>query len=281
MNRNLSFINFADDEEKRVVSRALELAQRSRDSKTRVSSFLNLREQKLISAALTSDGSFCFTFYGGFGDAERRVLICFPEYVAYSMLLEPGYIDPSDIEIEKLCLESITDDIKLICVSTSQFASLTHRDYMGAILSLGIERSSVGDILPINEHEAYIFVTTKIAEFLIQNLTSVGKAPVKVKTCTLGEKIALKRNTVSSQVVVTSLRLDCVISAITGLAREKSKQMISRGLTELNCYSKASPDDAVVCGDVISVRGYGKYKISDTNGTTAKGKIRITVLKYT
>ena len=280
MNKSLSFLSFTDDDEKRVVSHALELAERSRDSQTRVSSFLNIREQKLVKTALLSDGSFCFAFYGGFKDAERRVLVCFPEYVMYSMLLEPGCIDTSDKAVFDLCKESCADSIRLLNVSCSDFVKLTHRDYMGAILSLGIERSAIGDIIVHSEHDAYIFVSDKLAQFIIDNLTSVGRTPVKVRLLGNDTAVNLKHNTVASQAVASSLRFDCVVSAITGISREKSKTLIGQGLAELNYYSKASPDDTVSDGDIISVRGHGKYKIADTNATTSKGKNRITVLKY-
>ena len=280
MNRNLSFLNFADDDEKRVVSLALELAERSRDSQTRVSSFLNIREQKLISAALSSDGSLCFTFYGGFKDAERRMLVCFPEYVMYSMLLEPGCADCSDKAVLDLCRESCSDHIVLLNISCSSFVKLTHRDYMGAILSLGIERNAVGDIVPVSEHDAYVFVSAKMADFITDNLTSVGRTPVKVIRCDANTAIHLHHNTIEKQAVTTSLRFDCVVSAITGISRDKSKTLINQGLAELNYYSKASPDDTVCEGDIISVRGPGKYKIAATSATTSKGKSRITVCKY-
>ena len=119
-----------------------------------------------------------------------------------------------------------------------------------------------------------------LAQFIFDILTSVGRTPVKVKLCDKNTAVNLKHNTVSSQVVASSLRFDCVVSAITGISREKSKTLINQGLAELNYYSKASPDDAVADGDIISVRGHGKYKIADTNATTSKGKSRITVLKY-
>lgn len=280
MSKNLSFLNFANEDEKRVVSHALELAERSRDSQTRVSSFLNIREQKLVKTALMSDGSFCFSFFGGFKGAERRVLVCFPEYIMYSMLLEPGCIDSDDAEIFELCRENCSDSISLLHITCSDFVKLTHRDYMGAILSLGIERGAVGDIVPMGEHEAYVFAAAKMAQFIADNLTSVGRTPVMTELCPTQTNLQLRHNTVQSQAVSTSLRFDCVVSAITGISREKSKAVIKQGLAQLNYYSNASPDDTVSSGDIISVRGYGKYKIADTNDTTSKGKSRITVLKY-
>lgn len=279
MSKNLSFLNFNDNHEKRVVCSALELAERSRNSRTRVSSFLNIREQKLIKTALLSDGSLCFAFYGGFNDSERKLLVIFDDYTMYSMLLEPGCIEPDD-SIIKLCEETVSDELSLIKITCSDFVRLSHRDYMGAILSLGIDRSTIGDIVLQGDHCAYVFVLTSMASFVCDNLTCVGRTPVKAEICSDFSRVHLKHNFQSSQVVTTSLRFDCVLSAITGISRDKSKTLIKQGLAELNYYSKASPDDSVTDGDIISVRGYGKYKIDDSSGVTSKGKSRLTVLKY-
>ena len=280
MNKNFSFLNFADDDEKRTVLSALELAEKSKNQDAVISSFLNIREQKLVKTALLSDGSFCFTFFGGYREAERAVLLCFPEYLAYSMMLEPGYIDSKDDGLFSYCRENTAGLITLVHISCSDFVKLTHRDYMGSILSLGIDRSVVGDIIVNSEHDAYVFLLSKIADYVCFNLKSVGRTPVRVTICNDYAHLRIKQNTSESSYVATSLRFDCVVSSITGISRDKSKTMIKQGNCELNYYSKASPDDTVTDGDIISVRGYGKYKIADTSGVTSKGKSRITVLKY-
>ena len=280
MNKNLTFLNFADDDERRIVLSALELAERSKNQDAVISSFLNMREQKLVKTALLSDGSFCFTFFGGYRDAERAVLLCFPEYLAYSMMLEPGYIELNGDELFSYCRENTRDLVSLVHISCSDFVKLTHRDYMGAILALGIERSTIGDIIVNSEHDAFVFLLSKIADYVCFNLQTVGRTPVKAVICNDYSGLKIKQNTTESSYVATSLRFDCVVSSITGISRDKSKTMIKQGLCELNYYSKASPDDSVTDGDIISVRGYGKYRIADTSGVTSKGKSRITVLKY-
>ena len=279
MKDNLAYLNFIDSDEKRVVCSALELAERCRSLKIHVSSFLNIREQELIKTALLSDGSFCFTFYGGFKDAQRRVLVVFPEHYMYSLFLEPGFIDSDDDNITKLCRENTSDTIKVLRITCSDFVELSHRDFMGALLSLGIERNTVGDIVTDTKHSAYIFVLTKMAQFICDNLTSVGRTSVKAEICD-NVNINIKHNTQMINTIAASLRFDCVISAITGISREKAKTIINQGHAELNYYPKASPDQHVKSGDIISVRGHGKYKISDASGLTFKGKSKITVLKY-
>lgn len=280
MKKSLSFLNFADDNEKRLVSRVLESAEKNGECEYVLPLFLNLREQKMVRDALPSVFSSAFTFFGGFKTGERRVLVLFPEYIMFTSLLEPGYVSADSEDIRRLCLDATEGILCALRIKCSEFEKLTHRDYMGALLALGIERSTLGDIVLASPHEAYVIATAKIGEFICDSLTSVGRASVSCELVRDYSKLGLSHATSESVCVATSLRLDCVISAITGISREKSKALVSAGQAELNYYSKASPDDTVNDGDVISVRGYGKYKIADTSAKTSKGKNRLTVLKY-
>ncbi len=280
MKNELTFLNFADEDERRLISRAFESAEKNSEHEFCLPLFLNLREQKLLKSALASSTSFPFTFFGGYKDAERCVLIIFPEYLMYTELLEPGYIDCADEKILKLCSTIAKEAVLTVKISCSKFEKLTHRDYMGAILALGTERSAIGDIVLTSDNEAYVIASAKIAEFILNTLTSVGRTRVCCEFVKDTQNISLFKKTSEHICVSSSLRFDCVVSAITGVSRDKSKTLINTGHAELNFYSKASPDDSIENGDIISVRGYGKYKIADTNAKTSKGKYRLTVLKY-
>ena len=279
MRKDLSFLNFSDDEERRTVSHALDLAYRAIDSDVCASAFLNVREQNLVKTALESDGSFCFSFFGGYSDFERGVLLCFPEYMSYSDFMCSGYVAAEGDNLPQISKLS-SDFITLVKISCSSFTSLTHRDYMGSLLGLGIERSASGDIIVNGEHEAYAFILRRMLPYITSELKSVGRAPVKVVECALSEGARIKQNLRVIDVVSTSLRLDCVVSSLTGISREKSKSMISSALIEHNYFSKAKPDTEVSSSDIISVRGYGKFRILNTDTKTTKGKYRIKAAKY-
>ena len=279
MRKDLSFLNFSDDEERRTVSHALDLAYRAIDSDVCASAFLNVREQNLVKTALESDGSFCFSFFGGYSDFERGVLLCFPEYMSYSDFMCSGYVAAEGDNLPQISKLS-SDFITLVKISCSSFTSLTHRDYMGSLLGLGIERSAIGDIIVNGEHEAYAFILRRMLPYITSELKSVGRAPVKIVECALSEGARIKQNLRVIDVVSTSLRLDCVVSSLTGISREKSKSMISSALIEHNYFSKAKPDTEVSSSDIISVRGYGKFRILDTDTKTTKGKYRIKAAKY-
>ncbi len=280
MKKDLSFLIFADDNERRTVSHALDLAYRSLDADICTSSFLNVREQRLVKAALLSDGSFSFAFWGGYAEAERRLLICFPEYYSAMAASDNFYGDLTDTDCLENLIGFIEDPISILSIKCSSFTNLSHRDYMGAILNLGIERTAVGDIVVINQHEALVFVVPKMARFIMDNLETIGRTPVKISFADHSKLKSIKLNLQLFDSVSTSLRFDCVISSITGISRDKSKAMINSGLAELNYYPKSTPDEGVDSGDIISVRGYGKFKIINTDTKTMKGKFRLKVAKY-
>ena len=279
MRNDLSFLNFSDDEERRTVAHALDLAYRAIDSSVCSSAFLNVREQNLVKTALESDGSFCFSFYGGYPDFERGILLCFPEYMTYTHFMNSGFI-PADQDNLPIISDQASNFITLLKVSCSSFTNLTHRDYMGAMLGLGIERSSIGDIVVNNEHESFVFVAAKMAQFIISELKTVGRTPVKVSERPLSEAVKIKQNLRIFDSVSTSLRLDCVVSSITGISRDKAKSMIISGLVEHNYFARSKPDTEISQSDIISVRGYGKFRIIATDSKTSKGKYRLKAAKY-
>ncbi len=279
MHKDLSFLNFSDDEERRTVSHALDLAYRAFDSDVCASAFLNVREQNLVKTALESDGSFCFSFFGGYPDFERGILLCFPEYMSYSEFMCSGCI-VAEGDILPRIYEISSDYISLIKISCSSFTSLTHRDYMGALLGLGIERSAIGDIVVNGEHEAFAFVLSKMLPYISSELKSVGRTPVKVIKCSLSEATKIKQNMRLFDTVSTSLRLDCVVSSLTGISREKAKSMIASGLVEHNYFARSKPDSEIESADIISIRGFGKYRILSTDTKTMKGKFRLKAAKY-
>ncbi len=279
MHKDLSFLNFSDDGERRTVSHALDLAYRAIDSDVCASAFLNVREQNLVKTALESDGSFCFTFFGGYPDFERGVLMCFPEYMSYTSFMASGYITPDGDSYRDIS-DISGDFISLLRISCSSFTSLSHRDYLGALLGLGIERSSIGDISVNGDHEAYVFVLSKISEFVSSELKAVGRTPVNISIRDISEAVKIKQNLRPFDTVSSSLRLDCVVSSITGISRDKSKSMISSGLVEHNYLARSKVDAEVSASDIISIRGYGKYRILSTDTKTSKGKYRLKVAKY-
>ena len=189
--------------------------------------------------------------FGGFPDAERKMVAFLPEYE------EPLF------------------PISAVCVSSPRINALSHRDFLGSVLGLGIKREKCGDII-INEDNCYILLHEDIASFVASSLTKVGREGVKAELITL-EKISFpKKEFKPITGTVSSLRLDAVISLFAGKGRGKAAEMVEGGIVFVNCILAQKCDMRLSDGDVISLRGKGKATLL-VGGTSKKDRIFITL----
>ena len=185
--------------------------------------------------------------------------------------------------VESDCPPAVCMGLRAVAVSGSGYAELDHRSYMGAVLALGLSRDTIGDIIVRNDREAIIITARAAAELLLSQppvLNYVGRDKVCLKEIKLPSDFAPERNYSKVVISVASARIDAVVSEITGMSRGKVKRAVSRGEVILNCVQVENFDVRVSSGDVVSIRKYGKFKISDFAGKTKSGRLRLTVLKY-
>ncbi len=198
-------------------------------------------------------------FYGGYDNAERTYAGFFPR---------------------RLCDE---DNFDLFQISSLSFIFrksdiLTHRDFLGSLMALGIERDTIGDIL-VENGRAVVFLNSKIADFVKTNVTKVGRVGVSVDfgyTNPLPQKGELKEITLT----VASQRIDAMVSALIGISRTSACELIESGMVVINSATVEKITTLVSSGAVISVRRYGKFNITEIGGTTKKGRIIIKASKY-
>ena len=159
------------------------------------------------------------------------------------------------------------------------FRELSHRDFLGAILSLGIERRCVGDIY-VFEKEAYFFVTSDVANFIKINLDKVANIGVKIREIRLNEVKVLEPKFKDIEFCVASLRIDALVAGSIRESREKASAYIKNGTVLLNYMVCENVSEKVEEGDVFSVKGHGKFYISEIGGVSRRGKIFIKVKQY-
>jgi RNA-binding protein YlmH len=243
-----------DDEKRLLLSKMCDIAQRSEHSfKAIFSRFLNPGERLLIEERLSGD--FAVSFFGGYDDAQRTVA-CFGE--------------SKDIAPFPICAVKIEPKGK---------KELNHRDYLGSVLSLGIKREHIGDIL-VKDGFALMFVTEEIKDFIMLNLSRIASQSVKLTEVTDLSGFEIKAEFKESSATVSSMRLDCVLSAVTGKSRSQSASVIEEGLCSVN-YSVAKNVRLIVKdGDIISLRGFGKTVVETDGALTKKGRIHINFKKY-
>ncbi len=183
--------------------------------------------------------------------------------------------DSRDIGYE----ESFPIKVLKIAPKAAKFAEqLTHRDYLGALMNLGIERSAVGDIL-VHENTAYAYVTDRLSEFMSESLSRVRHTAV---VCTVIDRIPEEAlPDISRQSLnVSALRLDSIVARVFGLSREKAKGLFSAGHVSIGGRECINPDRKPAEKDVVSVRGYGKFIFYDVAGETKKGRLNVEIGRY-
>ena len=251
-----------------------ELAERAEQYREGFSSFLTPKEQIIAARILEGKKFDCVTFfYGGFDGSERNRLFAIPEYMA----LGGGY-NAANIRAE--LDETVRDAVVSVKVQGSGYKKLTHRDYLGSLLGLGIERGVVGDIAVLDEHSAIVFCDGKIAEYILLELKKIGSDTVKTQKIELPKDFSVKREFQTVSDTVASARFDCVVSSLCGLSREKAQGIIRIGEAELDYFTEDRPDRAVSEGSIISVRGYGKFVVVSLSEQTKKGRLRLLANKY-
>jgi len=194
-------------------------------------------------------------FRGGHAEAERRAAFFLPDWMA------PETFD----ENEHICT--------LECIA--RFGAPGHRDYLGAVLGLGISREWIGDILVSGEN-AWLFCLPSVKQHLMLNLDMVGRWGVRVREISLADVPLQERKMKELVFSVKSPRLDAVCAGMFGLSRTAAAEAITQGLAALN-YSICLKCDAPVReGDMVSMRGRGKGMILDAGGTISrKGRLFI------
>ncbi len=219
--------------------------------------FLDEREQAYAEKSILQTGFKNYMLWGGYASSERVVFGAFPDY------MEP----------DGSCFP-----IKAVTASFRSCDQLSHRDFLGALLSLGIERETLGDFL-IEDGRCVFFVREEVAPYVLAQVKKIGRVGVVLQE---GATLPLPagRGFAAFSFVIASLRLDCTVAALAGCSREKSCAAIGAGLVTRNYEVALSPSQQVEPGDKISIRGKGKFVLDRIGAVTKKGRISIHGRKY-
>lgn len=163
-------------------------------------------------------------------------------------------------------------------INKSNFSTLKHKDYLGGLLSLGIERNKIGDIV-VKNNTAYLPVVEDIYIYIIDNLKQIGKSPVEVKEIEEFNEIP-KVDFEDFIINVSSLRLDSIIAKICNISRAKAIDLIDASKVLLNYYKVNDKSKEIIKEDRLTIRGNGKYIIGNIVGETKSGKQKVQVRKY-
>ena len=199
--------------------------------------------------------------FGGYTEAERQMLVYLPDYLGEDALFY--------------------DDVPVACLRATYFEgdSLTHRDFLGALMGAGVARETVGDIC-VGRGSCDFFVTREIAPYLVQNFDSAGRTRFRIAEIPLAEASIPEPEVKEIRDTLASCRLDAFISSGFRIGRSLASDYVNAGKAAINGLPCTKSDKTVSEGDKVSVRGLGKLRLAQVNGQTKKGRISVVIHRY-
>ena len=222
--------------------------------------FLNPYEIKNAIAILNSFNDIKYSVDGGYDNAERKVIFIYPYYMEY---------------------EDIECPLEIVQVEGNfKFKEISHKDYLGAILNLGIVREKIGDIA-VRTKGAEIVIKKEVEKFLeqaLRSLTRFQNAEVEIASIEELQQIEAKKLEITD--IVASLRLDNIVSDLVKTSRSKAKQIIEQERVFVNGQNETKMAKQVKIGNIITIRGKGRFIVKEQTGTTRSGRAVLKIEKY-
>ncbi len=222
----------------------------------RFSHFVSPHDFAVFKSKFRLDRDVRVMSYGGSEDAERVILGFYPDF----------------LELDK-------SDFPVIPLKISNLGKLTHRDVLGSVLGLGIKREMLGDIY-FDDGTAVLMCEKTAADYVLFNLKTVGRQKVSVEVYIDDAVFPLEHKFEILKIIVSSARLDAVLSAICRMSRSEAVRLIASDNVNLNFTTENNPDKKVSDNDIISVRHHGRFAVANVLGETRKGRMIMEVKKY-
>lgn len=251
--------SFKYTEDKSFAAKIIDnIEQVEKYSEPKFTQFLDPAQVRKAERILVQYPSVKFEVTCGVDGCERNIISIFPDNM-----------NEEDLKIP----------VSVLCISfTSRFEKLVHRDILGALMSLGIKREKIGDII-MDGDKCYLFVCSEIGYYIILNMDKIKHVHVKADYIELSQVPGKKESFKEIVSSIASMRLDSVLSCGYGESRSSIVHEIARGNVKVNWEEILSPSHIVNEGDTISVKGRGRIKVEKVDGTTRKGRIRIIIRK--
>lgn len=244
-----------------ITARFAELAERSVNrSCFCYTDFLDLSGQAAFARVRNRLACADTVLFGGHEGCERKMLrFGSPEELGY----DPGF--------PIRCLQAVPAD--------TRFSSgLTHRDYLGALMALGVTRDVIGDIV-VRDGAAWIFCEDHIADYLCDHLLQAGRTTLTVRraeTPPEGELFRLQEK----QIQLASNRLDAFLASVWNISRSEAQELIRQEKVFCNAAACISSSRSLAAGDIVSARGFGRFRFERENGQSRKGKLNLIISLY-
>lgn len=267
MDKQLILNRYSKPEDKLLISKMLDKIELSKTKKRiEYTDFLDVYQKHLLEKILKQERVDNYVITGGTEDTERTIIIFYPEKL--KVVFEEGNKKALPIK-----------GIRIILPKEMQ-GKYSHRDYLGGLIKLGIKREKIGDIF-VFDNGADILILYEISKFILNNISSLtrfNKSIIEeINLEDIREKEIKKQEV---KVIVSSMRLDCVISEILKTSRGKAEELINEGRVFVNFENVYKLTKQIKEKDLITVRGKGRFEIESIDGITKSDRIKLTVNQY-
>lgn len=266
MDKQKILIDYKKQEDKMLLSQILDKIEFSKQrEKLEYTDFLDMYQISLVKSFMKKIDFENYILYGGFEKAERKVLIIYPEKYDIDMI-EKNYS-----KIIKVIRIVLSDEDK---------GKYSHRNYLGGIIKLGIKREKVGDIL-VSDDGADILVKEEMTNSLKQELGTLTRFEnAKIEFIELDNLRKQEIKVEELSIIVPSLRLDNFVSDLAKTSRSKAVQIIDSERVFINGQNETKVSKQVKLGDIITIRGKGRFVVKEFSGSTRSGRTVVKVEKY-
>lgn len=249
--KNLDHISTENKEIARRVIDLCEIVSKTRS--IQCTDFYNPFEVKELSSLINTYDTISFSLIGN-EDSESKAILIYPDYM--------NEVNAADF-------------ISLIRIDKKDY-DIYHKDVLGSLLSLGIKREKVGDII-INDEAIYFYIRNEILDYVLLNLEKIKNYGVDLEVIDLETPLARTIDYEEKLVTCASARLDLVLANVYNLSRSDAKNAIEAGLVKINYKVTYKISETLDVGDLVSMRRYGRFIVGDYLGLSKKDKLKLVI----
>lgn len=255
---------YKDTEYKMLIAKLIDKYEVCKTkNKITYTDFLHISERSIVEKVLKEERIFNFVFYGGKEEADRSVLIFYPDKINEEMLLK---------NYEKI--------FNVIRIKLPNNIEYEHREFLSGIMKLGIKREKFGDII-VTDFGADIIVFSEISKILAEDLKGLTRfRKSEIEIVSINELTYVETEFENFNVIVSSLRLDNFVSELANSSRTRASEIINEGKVFLNSINEFKDSKKIEINDIITIRGKGKFIFDGIEKETKSGKFLVNIRKY-
>ena len=267
MDKQLILNKYSKPEDKLLISKMLDKIELSR-TKNRIeyTDFLDVYQKHLLEKILKQEKVENYIITGGAQDTERNIIVFYPD------------------KLKVIFEEDNTKALPIKCIRITlpkeMHSKYSHRDYLGGLIKLGIKREKLGDIFVFDDGADILFLD-EILKFILNNISSLTRFNKSIiEEIDLSNIRQKEVNKQQIKVIVSSMRLDCVISEILKTSRGKAEELINEGRVFVNFENVYKFIKQIKESDLITIRGKGRFEIARIEGETKSGRVKLSINKF-